>query len=80
MERVGRRSIIFYDFNPIGGRIDENIGHILAASEYMDIFSEELPGLPSCREVEFSIDLVVSGARLTMASYRMTFFLVFLKI
>ncbi|KMT13620.1 hypothetical protein BVRB_4g082210 [Beta vulgaris subsp. vulgaris] len=39
--------------------------------EYPDVFSDELPGIPPEREVEFSIDLNPDTAPLSKAPYRM---------
>ena len=45
---------------------------IAIVCDYLDVFPEELPGLPSQREIEFAID-VVPGATLTsITPYRMT--------
>ena len=35
---------------------------IAVVKEYSDVFSEELPGLLSDREIEFSIDLLLGSA------------------
>jgi hypothetical protein len=40
--------------------------------EYVDVFSEELPGVSPEREVEFSIDLVLDIAPIAKRPYRMT--------
>ena len=39
--------------------------------EYMDVFPNELPGLPPLREVEFTIDLLLGTALISVAPYRM---------
>ena len=39
--------------------------------EYPDVFPEELPGLPSEREIEFGIELVPGIAPIPITSYRM---------
>ena len=45
---------------------------IAIVCDYLDVFPEELPGLPSQREIEFAIN-VVPGATLTsITPYRMT--------
>lgn len=38
---------------------------------FLDIFPEEVPGLPLPREVEFSIDLVSRVGPISIFSYRM---------
>ncbi|XP_052730424.1 uncharacterized protein LOC128195792 [Vigna angularis] len=40
-------------------------------SEFLDVFPEEIPGLPPPREVEFSIDLVSGAGPISIAPYRM---------
>jgi hypothetical protein len=40
-------------------------------AEYMDVFPEELPGMPPEREVEFTIDLVPGTAPIAKRPYRM---------
>ena len=39
--------------------------------EYLDVFPEELPGLPPVREVEFGIQLVPGITPISIAPYRM---------
>jgi hypothetical protein len=39
--------------------------------EFMDVFLEELPGMPPEREVEFYIDLIPGTAPITKRPYRM---------
>ena len=39
--------------------------------DFVDVFPEDLPGLPSDREIEFAIDLVLGIAPISMAPYRM---------
>jgi len=40
--------------------------------EFLDIFSEVLPGLRPVREIEFSIEVLSGTASISKASYRMT--------
>jgi hypothetical protein len=40
--------------------------------EFMDVFPEELPGMPPEREVEFYIDLIPGTAPIAKRPYRMT--------
>ncbi|KAA3470995.1 Retrotransposon protein [Gossypium australe] len=47
------------------------IESVLIVSEYSDVFSEELPGLPPIREIEFGIDLVPGTSPISIAPYRM---------
>jgi len=41
-------------------------------SEFVDVFPDEIPGLPPKREVEFSIDLVPGAGPFSMTPYRMS--------
>ena len=40
--------------------------------EFSKIFSKELPGLPSQREIEFNIELAPGTNPISIAPYRMT--------
>jgi hypothetical protein len=44
---------------------------ISVVEEFMDVFPEELPGMPLEREVEFYIDLIPGTAPITKRPYRM---------
>jgi len=44
---------------------------IMVVHEFKDVFSEEVPGLPPSREVEFYIDLVPGTDPVSMAPYCM---------
>jgi hypothetical protein len=44
---------------------------IRAISEFLDVFPEELPGMPPDREIEFVIELVPGTAPIFKRSYRM---------
>jgi hypothetical protein len=39
--------------------------------EYLDIFLEELPGVPPDRDIEFSIELLPKTAPISKRAYRM---------
>jgi len=45
---------------------------ILVMSEFVDVFPDEIPGLPPKREVEFSIDLVPGAGPISTTPYRMS--------
>jgi len=51
---------------------EERITVIPVVREFEDVFPEEVPGLPSRREVEFSTDLVLGVGPVSIAPYRMT--------
>jgi hypothetical protein len=46
-------------------------GSISVVEEFMDVFPEELPGMPPEREVEFYIDLIPGTAPIAKRPYRM---------
>jgi len=50
----------------------EGTSVILVVREFVDVFLDEVSGLPPNREVEFSIDLVPETGPVSMAPYRMT--------
>jgi hypothetical protein len=45
---------------------------IRTISEFLDVFLEELPGMPLDREIEFVIELVPGTAPIFKRPYRMT--------
>ncbi|KAG8483164.1 hypothetical protein CXB51_022137 [Gossypium anomalum] len=47
------------------------VDKVRTVKEFQDVFSEELPGLPPNREVEFGIDLLPGTAPVSIAPYRM---------
>ena len=54
-----------------GDKIELKVEDIPVVKEFLDVFSEDLPGLPPNREVEFTIDLVPSIGPISKAPYRM---------
>jgi hypothetical protein len=46
--------------------------HIKIVREFLDVFPEELPGMPPDREVEFVIDLLPETAPISKRPYRMS--------
>jgi hypothetical protein len=44
---------------------------ISVVEEFMDVFPEELPGMPPEREVEFYIDIIPGTAPITKRPYHM---------
>jgi hypothetical protein len=47
-------------------------GNIRAVRDFSDVFTEELPGMPPDREVEFAIDLLPGTAPISKRPYRMS--------
>ena len=48
-----------------------SISDVLVAYEFLDIFPDELLGLPPHREIEFYIDVVPDTAPISILSYKM---------
>nr|GFB58590.1 zinc finger, CCHC-type, retrotransposon Gag domain protein [Tanacetum cinerariifolium] len=48
-----------------------NIENLSVVREFADVFPNELPGLPSAREIEFGIELIPSAEPILKAPYRM---------
>jgi len=44
---------------------------IFVVQEFMDVFPDEIPGLPPKREIEFSIDLIPRAGLVSISPYRM---------
>ena len=47
------------------------IAQIPVVCEFVDVFPDEVPGLPPHRELEFTIELVPGTAPISRAPYRM---------
>ena len=45
---------------------------VLVMRDFLDVFPDDLPGLPSEREIDFPIDLVPGTAPISLPPYRMT--------
>jgi hypothetical protein len=52
-------------------KLGRKIEEIPIVKEFMDVFPEELPRIPSDREIEFTIDLLPDTAPISKAPYRM---------
>ena len=50
----------------------QKLGLPRAVCEYEDIFSDELPGLPSHRDIDFTIELHLGTSPISMTPHRMT--------
>ena len=48
-----------------------SISDILVVEEFIDVFPEDLPGLPPAREIDFTIDLPPCTTPISQAPYRM---------
>lgn len=50
---------------------ERKIEDVLVVNEFVDVFPEDLPGIPPDRQVEFTIDLTPGAAPISKAPYRM---------
>ncbi|GKC12269.1 hypothetical protein Tco_1009051, partial [Tanacetum coccineum] len=50
---------------------EKRLQHVLIVCDFPEVFSEDLPGIPPTRQVEFQIDLVPSAAPVARAPYRL---------
>jgi hypothetical protein len=50
---------------------EKSLENIKVVCEYPNVFSEELPGMPPDRDVEFSIELLPRTAPISKIPYRM---------
>eukprot|EP00253_Pinus_taeda_P032718 PITA_32718 len=48
------------------------LGNIPVVQEFVDVFPEEVPGLPPKRDVDFTIELIPGAAPVSRVPYRMT--------
>ena len=48
-----------------------SLDDIPVVREFPDVFSDEVPGMPPLREVEFCIDLIPKATPISKAPYRM---------
>jgi len=64
------RSKCFVILTQMEDKNEEEMSSIHAVKDFMDVFPEEILGLPPKREVEFSIDLVPEAGPVSMAPYR----------
>ena len=48
-----------------------SVSDVPIISDYPDVFSEEFPGLPPSREIEFAIDVVPGATPASITPYRM---------
>jgi len=45
---------------------------MFVVQRYMDVFPDEIPGLPPRREIEFAIDFIPGVGPVSISPYRMT--------
>jgi hypothetical protein len=52
--------------------VEEGLEHLPVVKEFVDVFPEELPGMPPERELEFTIDLKPGTEPIARTPYRMS--------
>jgi hypothetical protein len=68
IEYVGTPSTNYGTVNSVEGKALEDIRVV---NEFPDVFPEDLPGMPSDRDIEFSIELIPGIAPISKRPYRM---------
>ncbi|XP_076936104.1 uncharacterized protein LOC143603076 [Bidens hawaiensis] len=53
-------------------QVEINIENVPVVNEFLDVFPDDLPGIPPEREVEFRIDLVADAKPIAKAPYRLS--------
>ena len=69
MVRKGCEAYLAYVIDTVKTR--PSVSDIPTVSNFPDLFSEELPGLPPHREIEFAIDVVPGATPASITPYRM---------
>ena len=69
MVQKGCEAYLAYVIDTVKAR--PSVSNILNISDFPDVFSEELSGLPSKREIEFAIDVVPGVTPASITPYRM---------
>ena len=69
MVRKGCEAYLAYVIDTVKAR--PSVSDIPTVSDFLDVFPEELPGLPPQREIEFSIDVVPGATPASITPYRM---------
>ena len=57
--------------NTANATLAKAIEDLLVVYEFLDVFPDDLPGLPSDRDVEFKIELILGTAPISRRPYRM---------
>ncbi|GKF94756.1 hypothetical protein Tco_0284456, partial [Tanacetum coccineum] len=50
---------------------EKRLEDIVVVREFLEVFPEDLPGLPLVRQVEFQIDLIPGATHVAQAPYRL---------
>ena len=68
MDRKGCEAYLAYVID--AKKVEPSLSDIPTVSDYPDVFSEELPGLPPQREIEFAIYFVQGATPTSITPYR----------
>ncbi|XP_057445436.1 uncharacterized protein LOC130737635 [Lotus japonicus] len=68
---LGKGSPAFVNSIVAEAKNDGDVRNILVVQDFVDVFPEDVPGIPPVRETEFSIDIMPSTGPISMAPYRM---------
>jgi len=63
---------VFMMFASLKESGEKGVGDLLVVQEFPEVFPEDIIDLPSEREVEFAIDLVLGTSSISIASYQMS--------
>ena len=67
--RKGCEAYLAYVIDTVKAR--SSVSDVPTVSDFLDVFPEELPGLPPQREIEFAIEVVPGAIPASITSYRM---------
>ncbi|XP_022946901.1 uncharacterized protein LOC111450842 [Cucurbita moschata] len=68
---IGHGAVAFLASLVAVGRVDTDVSTVPVVNEFLDVFSDKLPGLPPEREVNFGIELEPRTTPISKAPYRM---------
>ena len=71
MKRIRFKSTFKLKGSKVNSLKGVSIETVLVVREYLDVFPEELPGMPPDREVEFLIDLLPGTGPIAKRPYKM---------
>ena len=63
--------LFFYSVKDVSKEVGANIEDVPIVSEFMDVFSSEISGMPPARAIEFTINLVHGTTPISKAPYSM---------
>ncbi|XP_057418164.1 uncharacterized protein LOC130712345 [Lotus japonicus] len=68
---LGKSSPAFVNSIVAEAKNDNDVLNIMVVQDFVDVFPDDVPGLPPVRETEFSIDIMPGTGPISMAPYRM---------